>query len=170
MGYIWGPFEVHLRYIRDHLGAEMAHFFFDMTWLWKAKPDSLPQFQVSIHLQVVFLYTLQSSEMMDLPCISWFCRGWSLQSNRITLQPTFSLFQNPVAYRSDIFTFFCTFLRHILRTFSKIPKFFASLPFLHLSGSLPPMWCFCIVFPSRLFCQVFGGDCCEPVSASKCGP
>ena len=66
--------------------------------------------------------------------------------------------------------FFCTFLRHILRTFSKIPKFFASLPFLHLSGSLPPMWCFCIVFPSRLFCQVFGGDCCEPVSASKCGP
>ena len=106
MGYIWGPFEVHLRYIWDHLGAEMAHFFFDMTWLWKAKPDSLPQFQVSIHLQVVFLYTLQSSEMMDLPCISWFCRGWSLQSNRITLQPTFSLFENPVAYRSDIFTFF----------------------------------------------------------------
>ena len=84
----------------------MAHSFFDMTWLWKAKPDSLPQFQVSIHLQVVFLYTLQSSEMMDLPCISWFCRGWSLQSNRITFQPTFSLFQNPVAYRSDIFTFF----------------------------------------------------------------
>ena len=44
----------------------MAHFFFDMTWLWKAKPDSLPQFQVSIHLQVVFLYTLQSSEMMGI--------------------------------------------------------------------------------------------------------
>ena len=43
----------------------------------------------------------------------------------ITLQPTASVSQNPVAYRSDIFTsLFCTFLRHIRRTFSKIPKLF----------------------------------------------
>ena len=38
MGYIRGPFEVHLRYIWDHLGAEMAHFFwYDLALESKAR-------------------------------------------------------------------------------------------------------------------------------------
>ena len=132
-------------------------FFLIWLWLWKAKPDSLPQFQVSIHLQVVFLYTLQSSEMMDLPCISWFCRGWSLQSNRITLQPTFSLFQNPVAYRSDIFTIFL----HLSATYPQdlfkdpeilcFPSFLTSFGF--LTSYVMLLYCLPVSFISVKFLE-----------------
>ena len=76
--YIWDIFEI------IYMQNWFTHFLFGMTWFWKAEPVSLPQVQLNLHLQVVFLSTLQGSEMVDLPCISWFCRGWSWQSNRMS--------------------------------------------------------------------------------------
>ena len=43
----------------------MAHSsFFGPDLALESQPVSLPQFQLNLHLQVVFLHTLQGSEMM----------------------------------------------------------------------------------------------------------
>ena len=51
MGYIWGPFGVHLRYIWDHLGAEVAHSSFFLAWFGSGKQAS---FLASISIKPPF--------------------------------------------------------------------------------------------------------------------